>query len=98
MFVRVWQYRVHHEQIDEFERAYGPEGDWVMLFGRSSGYEGTGLFRDCIDQNVYLTVDRWSAERDWTAFLGRWKTEYQQLDDALAHLTVEDDELLSGSC
>ena len=94
MFIRVWRYRVHIKDVSDFERAYGPEGDWAKLFGRSSGYEGTRLFRDCSDETVFLTVDSWSDKSDWDLFLGQWKTEYYRLDKALAYLTVEDDELL----
>ena len=94
MFVRIWKYRVHVKHVNEFERAYGPDGDWAILFGRSSGYEGTRLFRDCSDERTYLTADSWSDERHWSLFLSRWKTEYHKLDEELAHLTIEDYELL----
>ena len=94
MFVRVWEYRVHHEHFDAFERAYGPEGAWALLFARGRGYEGTRLLRDCSDESVFLTVDRWSNERQWDLFLARWKNEYDKLDQELSHLTVEDHDLL----
>lgn len=85
---------MHLKHVDEFERAYGPEGAWASLFGRSPGYEGTRLFRDCNDENVYVTLDSWSDESAWNLFLRRWETEYHRLDEALGYLTVEDHDLL----
>ena len=95
MFVRVWKYRVHLEYVDAFERAYGPEGDWALLFDRSPGFEGTRLFRDCSDGAIFVTVDTWSDKSHWDLFIGRWKTEYYRLDETLAYLTIEDYELLT---
>ena len=31
---------------DEFERVYGPEGEWTAFFRGCDGYVGTELLRD----------------------------------------------------
>ena len=57
----VWRYEVHPNQVAEFERRYGPSGDWAQLFSRAAGYRGTALLKDRSDPLVYVTVDRWES-------------------------------------
>ena len=94
MFIRAWTYRVRREHVEEFERAYGAEGDWTLLFAKSNGYQGTRLFRDCGDEDSFLTLDTWLDKREWELFLDRWGHEYYKLDEALSYLTVEEHDLL----
>jgi hypothetical protein len=32
MFVALWEYEVKPGEEERFEKAYGPDGDWVRLF------------------------------------------------------------------
>jgi hypothetical protein len=43
MIAILWRYRVKPEHRGDFERAYGPDGDWANLFRRHPGYLGTEL-------------------------------------------------------
>jgi heme-degrading monooxygenase HmoA len=58
----IWQYRVGGNSVHEFERAYGPEGPWVKLFRRHSGYVRTELHRDLQKPSWYITVDYWQSK------------------------------------
>ena len=44
-YVRTWRFRTAAGRQDEFEKAYGPDGDWAQLFHRGDGYLGTELVR-----------------------------------------------------
>ena len=35
-YAYIWEYRVRPETVGEFERMYGPEGAWVLLYWRSA--------------------------------------------------------------
>ncbi len=43
MHVIVWEFQVKPERLGEFCAAYGPGGEWAMLFRLADGYEGTDL-------------------------------------------------------
>jgi hypothetical protein len=43
MYVVLWRFRPREGRQSEFERAYGPSGEWALLFRRSDGYLGTEL-------------------------------------------------------
>ena len=43
MYVILWRFRPVVGQESEFERAYGPSGEWARLFRRDEGYLGTEL-------------------------------------------------------
>jgi hypothetical protein len=45
MYVILWRFRPVEGRESEFERAYGPSGEWALLFGRDDGYLGTELLR-----------------------------------------------------
>lgn len=80
MIVIVWEFRVQPDRAADFERAYGPEGDWARLFRRSPAYRGTELLRDPQDPERYLTLDRWEDASDFEAFKARNGDGYRALD------------------
>lgn len=90
-YVAVWRYRVREEHRGEFERAYGPEGDWVALFATGEGYLGSELVRGAA-VGEYVTIDRWAASEAYATFLERRGDDYAALDGRLQYLT--DDETL----
>lgn len=90
VIVIVWEFRVHPGRATEFERAYGPEGDWARLFRRSPAYRGTELLRDSQDLERYITLDRWDAASDFEAFKAGNGDDYHALDAACEPLCSEE--------
>ena len=88
MLVRVWEYDVPEGSRDEFERVYGADGDWARLFSSSSGYAGTELFASLSTPGRYVTVDRFSDDAAWEAFLAKRWDAYVRLDEQTAGLTT----------
>ena len=87
-YTYVWEFTVAAEQRAEFERVYGPHGDWAQLFRRAPGYLGTLLLRDLTDPRRFVTVDRWQSESDHRAFRAAFALEYAALDARCEHLTT----------
>jgi heme-degrading monooxygenase HmoA len=79
-FIYVWEFLVRPGCEAEFERLYGPEGDWVQLFSKGGGYLGTALIRDSHDKERYLTIDSWRKESDHLAFKQQFEEEFKRLD------------------
>jgi heme-degrading monooxygenase HmoA len=88
MFVYVWQFDVAAERRAEFERVYGPDGEWVKLFRRSPDYLGTDLLRDRETPGRYLTVDRWRGAAERAEFLRRHARDVATLDERCVELTA----------
>jgi quinol monooxygenase YgiN len=82
----VWEFMAAAGREAEFERAYGPDGDWVRLFRRDPAYLGTDLLRDPVTPNRFLTVDRWTSEAACDAFARQHRAAYQEIDARLAPL------------
>ena len=93
MFVRVWSYQVTPEVADDFERHYGAEGSWAVLFSSHDGHLGTELFRGVDTPGRYLTVDRFASEDAWRSFRAAHQVEYDELGVRLAGLTESQQEL-----
>jgi heme-degrading monooxygenase HmoA len=89
-YTYLWEFRVSAEHVEEFERAYGPDGDWVALFRRAAGYLGTSLLRDRGNPLRFITVDRWQSADAHRAFREAFAREYAELDARCAHLTVQE--------
>jgi heme-degrading monooxygenase HmoA len=84
----VFSYEVR--DADEFERAYGPRGEWASFFGRSRGYVGTELLRDVETPGRYLVVDRWESADAYNAFAAEHREEYmRRVDDTRFHYNQE---------
>lgn len=68
----------------EFERAYGPDGEWAEFFRTGHGYLGTELLRDVESPGRYLVVDRWATREDYAAFVAERREEYMRRVDETA--------------
>jgi len=83
----VWSFDVKPAQVTAFERAYGPDGDWVRLFQRAPGFSGTELRCEADRPAHYLTIDRWRTRDDYNRFKDAFSVEYGVLDARCAALT-----------
>ncbi|MGE0355372.1 MAG: antibiotic biosynthesis monooxygenase [Burkholderiales bacterium] len=90
MYVVIWRYRVEPAQAAKFEKAYGPKGEWAKLFGESKDYLGTELLADDERPGEYVTIDRWSGEEAYSAFLRQHEGDYGRLDRRFEALTLSE--------
>ncbi|HET7567937.1 MAG TPA: antibiotic biosynthesis monooxygenase [Gaiellaceae bacterium] len=74
MIALVFSYEVHDP--GEFERVYGPEGEWAQFFRQGRGYVGTELLRDLEQPGRYLVVDRWESAEAYNEFAAEHRDEY----------------------
>ena len=93
MYVILWRFRPLEGRESEFELAYGPTGEWALLFRRDDGYLGTELLRRSGDSREYLTLDRWVSRTAYETFRSRFSSEYLRLDRLLEDLTEEETQL-----
>ncbi len=74
----------------EFERVYGPEGEWAQFFDRGRGYVGTELLRDTETPGRYLVVDRWESAEAYNAFVEDHRAEFMgRVDDTRIYYRQE---------
>ena len=74
-------FRYDARDSDEFERAYGPDGEWAQFFRQGRGYVGTELLRDLEEPDRYLVVDRWESADAYAAFVAEHQVEYVRRSD-----------------
>ena len=91
MYRIAWRYRVKVEQIEAFERAYGPEGDWVRFFRGGDGYLGTWLYREVGAKRGYLTIDEWGSKEEYESFRDGQSEEYGRIDAVCERFTEEEE-------
>ncbi|HZT94242.1 MAG TPA: antibiotic biosynthesis monooxygenase [Gaiellaceae bacterium] len=88
MIALVFSYEVH--DAPEFERAYGPQGEWAEFFRGGRGFVGTELLRDVEAPGRYLVVDRWESADAYNAFVAEHREEYmRRVDDTRFHYDSE---------
>jgi quinol monooxygenase YgiN len=92
--IRVWEYDVPESARAEFERTYGAEGEWAQLFSSAEAFRGTELFVSLSNPGRYLTVDRFTDEGAWEAFMTEHGDAYQRLDEATETLTTDERDLV----
>jgi quinol monooxygenase YgiN len=93
-FAYMWEFRVRPDRQADFERTYGPGGEWVQLFRRSPAYVRTELHRDERDQRRFVTVDYWQSRAQWSQFRETQKTDFDALDRRCEEMTEH--EMLIG--
>ena len=87
MFLVLWEFEVKPGCEKQFERVYGPGGDWDLLFRRVPHHARSHLFRDTEKPRVYLTADYWLSRKSYQDFLSAQDVEYQALDSTAEELT-----------
>jgi len=86
-FAYVWEYIVREDRVDQFVRAYGPDGDWVKLFSLDEAYLGTKLYHDLDNPNRFLTTDYWTSKTERDLFREKYAPEFEEIDRACELLT-----------
>lgn len=92
MFTRTWRFRAAPGREADFEKAYGPDGDWAKLFWHGAGFLGTQL-RRTKNEGEYLTIDLWESAEAWETFRRDFSDEYQALDARCDKLTSLEEEV-----
>jgi len=90
MFIIIWEFTVKPDQINVFEQAYGPQGEWAALFKQYPGFIKTELLKDAIVSGRYLTCDYWETEQDYQAFKNAQNGDYIILDKGFESLTMNE--------
>jgi heme-degrading monooxygenase HmoA len=75
----VFRYEVR--EPEEFERAYGAEGEWAQFFRQGDGYIGTELLHDLDEPERYIVIDRWSSIEAYNDFVSEHQAEYLRRSD-----------------
>jgi heme-degrading monooxygenase HmoA len=88
MIAIVWEFIVRDEAVPAFQRAYGPNGEWAILFRQYPGYEGTTLLQDTTARGRFLTIDRWENESLFEQM--HHSSQYSRLDAMFGELTVSE--------
>jgi heme-degrading monooxygenase HmoA len=71
---------------EEFERVYGPDGEWAAFFRGAAGYVATELLRDLEVPGRYLVLDRWESREAYQAFVEANRDEYiRRVDETAFH-------------
>ncbi len=89
----VWEFIVKAEATPQFQRTYGPDGDWARLFRQYPGYRGTSLLRDAANPRRFLTIDHWETQQHVFQMRDGSTSEYSRLAVLLADLTESEREL-----
>jgi heme-degrading monooxygenase HmoA len=84
----VWEFHVLAGSLGEFEKRYGPDGDWARLFRSAPGYIDTSLLFDLATPGRYLTIDRWQSQQAYDAFRSSQAAAYDALDGECENMTV----------
>jgi heme-degrading monooxygenase HmoA len=90
MIAIVWEFIVKDEAVSAFQRAYGPNGEWVALFRQHPGYEGTSLLQDTTTRGRFLTIDRWESEAQFEQMHQASQEDYSRLDVLFGELTISE--------
>ena len=83
-------FRYDARDPEEFEKAYGSNGEWAQFFRQGQGYVGTELLHDVEEPDRYLVIDRWESIEAYNAFLTEFQDEYlRRADESRFHYVQE---------
>ncbi len=89
-YVVIWEFQVRPGVEAEFERVYGPEGEWAQLFRRAEGYLRSELLRDREVWGRYLVLDYWGSVAQYEDFHAAHAADYAALDQRCEEMTLRE--------
>jgi hypothetical protein len=89
-FAYIWEYVVKEDRVPEFQRIYGPEGEWADLFSKADGYVRTDLYRDLRNPKRFVTTDFWVSREARDRQRKTFASEFGDLDKCCEALTVDE--------
>ena len=89
----VWEYEVSKSSLDDFLRAYEPNGDWAQLFLKCEGYLRTELHRDTKNEFRFLTIDYWQSLELLNSMKQSIEIEYRLLDKICEDYTLSENHI-----
>jgi heme-degrading monooxygenase HmoA len=90
MVVVIWEFHVKRGREKEFEKIYGPEGEWARFFRQEKKYLKTELLCDDENEGRYLTLDYWNTPEAFAAFRYQHMAEYEAIDRRGEALTIDE--------
>jgi len=88
-----WKYIVEKENQIEFEKEYGNDGAWSILFAKSKNYLGSFLNKDIEVNGNYLLIDTWTEKRFYDTFKEENKEIYNELSSKFERLYSEEEKI-----
>ena len=86
-FLVVWEFQVRPGLEACFESVYSSSGVWAQLFARDPNFVRSELQRDLRQPGRYLTLDLWSSEAAYDAFMQGHQAEYHTIDKECEGMT-----------
>lgn len=80
MYKIIWEYNVRPEMSEKFIELYNAQGEWTKLFRFSEHFKGTELLKKSGGNNIYLTIDTWTSQREYELFINSHTEEYNGID------------------
>ena len=80
MVAVVWQFTIHQNTGDEFERFYGADGEWTKLSRRSRSFLGSSFLKDLVIPTRYLLVEYWSEMLVYEKHVASFKEQIELLE------------------
>ena len=74
-------FRYDARDPEDFESAYGPNGEWAQFFRQGQGYIGTELLQDMDELDRFVVIDRWESADAYNTFVTEHQDEYLQRSD-----------------
>jgi hypothetical protein len=75
----VWQFDVHPESEEEFERLHGADGAWTALSRRSRSFLGSSFLKDLATPGRYLLLEYWSEMMVYEKHLADFSDNVEEL-------------------
>ena len=81
MVAVVWQFTIHENTAEEFERFFGADGEWTQLSRRSRSFLGCSFLKDLATPTRYVLVEYWSEMVVYEKHLVDVSTEMASLEE-----------------
>jgi len=76
----VWQFTIHENTGNEFERFYGADGEWTRLSRKSRSFLGSSFLKDLAVPTRYLLIEYWSEMFVYEKHAADYRRDIERLE------------------
>jgi quinol monooxygenase YgiN len=84
----VWQFTIHENTEDQFERFYGADGEWTKLSRKSRSFLGSSFLKDLAIPTRYLLIEYWSEMLVYEKHVADFGAQLETLEERRKEFAV----------
>jgi hypothetical protein len=93
VYAVIWKYKIKSENKEKFEFEYGRNGTWANLFAKSKNHQGSFLYKNEDEVDMYMLMDTWINKQAYEDFKKMNQEKYNRISSGFEYLYLTEEKI-----